>query len=63
MLTKHLLSPIEHKILITITFLLCSVYFINLSEKIIDIHNETVRSEQIKKEKAANNEKKHKFWV
>ncbi len=61
MLHKALLSPVEHKILITIALLICSFYFINVSNKIIDIYNETVINEQIEKQKAANNEKNISF--
>lgn len=63
MSSKLPLSPVEHKILIAIGFLLCGFYFTNISDKAIATYNETVKSEQIEKERIANNHRGFSFEV
>lgn len=61
MSSKILLSPIEHKILLVMGFLICSLYFTNLSDKAIAIYNKNVEDEQIEKRNFANNEENISF--
>ena len=56
-----LLSPIEHKMLLVIGFLICSIYFINLSAKFITNYNDAVENEHIEKLYFSNNEKRPNF--
>jgi len=59
--SKTLLSPVEHKILFALGLLICSFYFVNLSNKIVATYNEAVKTEQIEKRKEADNERPISF--
>lgn len=63
MSSNILLSPIEHKILLVLGFLICSLYFVSLSDKFITNYNKAVESEQIEKGKVANNEERISFGL
>lgn len=57
MLPKILLSPIEHKILLGFVFSICCIFYINLSNRVIESYNEDVRFEQNQNQNEANNPK------
>lgn len=59
MIPKTLLSPIEHKMLLGFVFLICCVFYINLSSRIIESYNKEVGSEQQWKQNEANNPNLH----
>ncbi len=61
MSSNILLSPTEQKILLVIGFIICSLYFINLSDKFITDYNEVVESEQNEKMYFSNNEQRPSF--
>ncbi len=61
MSSDTLLSPIEHKLLLVIGVLICSLYFITLSDKFITNYNEAVENEQIEKLYFSNNEQRPNF--
>lgn len=56
MTPDKLFSPVEHKIFFGIAFLLCCLFFVNLTSKTVAGYNESVERTQIQKRDYANNE-------
>lgn len=63
MTPNELLSPSEHKLFFGIAFLICCLFFINLTNKTIDSYNEAVEKAQIEKRAAADNKPKISFGL
>ena len=53
-MSKPFLSPVEYKLLIFLSLLICSAFYISLLNKAIEAYNESVRIEQITKKHSAD---------
>jgi len=63
MTPDKLLSPSEHKLFFGIAFLLCCLFFVNLTNKAVDRYNESVENGQMQKRDYANNQRKISFGL
>ena len=54
MLQKLTLSPAEHKILLGLALFVCILFYLHLSNSLIETHNAWVKEAQIEKQRAAN---------
>ncbi|HEX8247987.1 MAG TPA: hypothetical protein VF599_07435 [Pyrinomonadaceae bacterium] len=63
MTPDKLLSPSEHKLFFGIAFLICCLFFVNLTNKTINSYNEAIENAQIEKRYAANSKPKISFGI
>jgi|GEM_PF-3508647 len=63
MTPDELLSPVEHKLFFGIAFLLCCLFFVNLTNKTIAAYNESVENAQIQKRDYADNKPRISFGL